>query len=291
MTEVRTVVHRMNDWLGRLMPESERMRRLVASLEQRYGDRTDPVDAAACADIERAAWAHSRHLLVSYEPDGTDPPDTESRGWPDVDPAEVRRRAGSVGEVRRMPGGACVLRVDDLDPVGAALPYVDAAFALARDCTHLVLDLRANGGGDTATVAAIAGWLLGDTAIHLADATFADRVRQWWTPDRPPGTALPAELPVSVLTSAKTFSNGEALAYHLQARKRVRVVGERTPGAADYITPIRLAPTVLGLLPEATTTDPTTGSNWEGTGVVPDLECPAADALTAALGVPVVRNR
>jgi hypothetical protein len=285
MTEIRTVVQRMNDWLGRLMPESDRMRRLVASLAERYGGRTDPVDAAACADIERTAWAHSRHLLLSYEPEGTDPPDTESPGWPDEDLAQSRRRTGAVSEVRRQPGGACVIRLDGLDPIASALPYVDAAFALARDSTHLVLDLRANGGGDTATLAAIAGWLLGDTATHVADATFKDRVRQWWTPDRPPGTALPGDLPVTVLTSAKTFSNGEALAYHLQARKRARVVGERTPGAADYVTPIRLAPTVLGLLPEATTTDPTTGTNWEGTGVVPERECPADGALTAALGL------
>jgi hypothetical protein len=283
-TEVRAVVRRMNDWLGRLMPPSERIGALTTSLAERFGDRTDPVDAAACAEIERAAWAHARHIELAYEPDGTDPPDTESPGWPEEDPAEVRRRAGSVSEVRRLPDGACLIRLDGLDPVAAALPYVDAAFQHARHATHLVLDLRAAGGGDTATLAVIAGWLLGDEATHVADATFRDRVRQWWTPDRPPGTALPADLPVSVLTGAKTFSNGEALAYHLQVRKRARVVGERTPGAADYVTPIRLAPTVLGLLPEATTTDPTTGTNWEGRGVVPDLECPAGDALPAALG-------
>jgi hypothetical protein len=283
MTDVRTVVRRMNGWLDRLMAPSDRIGALTAALAARFGDRTDPVDAAACAEIERAAWAHSRHLLLAYEPDGTDPPDTESPGWPDEDLAAARRRAGAVSEVHRLPDGACLIRVEGLEPVAAALPYVDAAFRHARDATHLVLDLRANGGGDTATLAVIAGWLLGDTATHVADATFHDRVRQWWTPDRPPGTALPGDLPVSVLTSAKTFSNGEALAYHLQMRKRARVVGETTPGAADYVTPIRLAPTVLGLLPEAVTTDPATGTNWEGCGVVPDRECPAADALAAAL--------
>jgi hypothetical protein len=284
MTDVRTVVRRVNGWLDRLMAPSDRIGALTAALAARFGDRTDPVDAAACAEIERAAWAHSRHLLLAYEPDGTDPPDTESPGWPDENLAAARRRAGAVSEVRRLPDGACLIRVDGLEPVAAALPYVDAAFRHARDATHLVLDLRVNGGGDTATLAVIAGWLLGEAATHVADATFRDRVRQWWTPDRPPGTALPGDLPVSVLTSARTFSNGEALAYHLQVRKRARVVGETTPGAADYVTPIRLAPTVLGLLPEATTTDPATGTNWEGRGVVPDLECPAADALAAALG-------
>jgi C-terminal processing protease CtpA/Prc len=94
---------------------------------------------------------------------------------------------------------------------------------------------------------------------------------------------------VSVLTSAATFSNGEALAYHLQARGRARVVGETTPGAADYVTPIRLAPTVLGLLPEAVTVDAVTGTNWEGRGVVPDVPCPAGRALDTALDRSVSR--
>lgn len=46
----------------------------------------------------------------------------------------------------------------------------------------------------------------------------------------------------------------------------------------------RPAPTVLGLLPEARVDDARTGTNWEAGGVRPDLECPAADALTVACG-------
>lgn len=61
------------------------------------------------------------------------------------------------------------------------------------------------------------------------------------------------------------------------------MIGEATPGAAHYVTPIRLAPVVFGLLPEAVTTDVTTGTNWEGRGVIPDLACPADEALGAAL--------
>jgi Peptidase family S41 len=274
MTDVRTVVRRINGWLGRLMPESDRIERLTASLEKEFGDRADPIDAAVCAEIERAAWAHSRHLMLAYEPDGTDPPDTESPGWPEEDLASVRRRAGGVSEVRRLPGGACLIRVDGLEPVAAALPYVDAAFQHARDATHLVLDLRANGGGDPATLTAIAGRLLGPEAQHLSDVVYRDRRRQWWTT---PGPALTQD--VAVLVSGNTYSSAEALVYHLQARGRVTVVGERTRGAADHITPIRLVPQVLAFVPEAYVVDAATGGNWEQTGVVPDVECTAAEAV------------
>jgi C-terminal processing protease CtpA/Prc len=144
-----------------------------------------------------------------------------------------------------------------------------------------VLDLRDNGGGDPATVAAIAGGLLGDDARHLSDVLYRSRRRQWWTTDRPPGSALTQ--PVAVLVGPRTYSSAEALAYHLQAHGRATVVGEPTRGAADHVTPVRLTRQVLGLLPEAEVRDAVTGGNWEGTGVLPDVVHPYADALTAAL--------
>ncbi|WP_430640823.1 S41 family peptidase [Couchioplanes caeruleus] len=69
----------------------------------------------------------------------------------------------------------------------------------------------------------MAGRLLGDDATHLSDVTYRDRVRQWWTPDLPAGTALTQ--PPAVLVSGHTYSSAEALAHHLQARGRAIVVG------------------------------------------------------------------
>jgi len=88
-----------------------------------------------------------------------------------------------------------------------------------------------------------------------------------------------------VLISGRTFSSGEALAYHLQSRGRARLVGERTPGAADHITPVRLTRDVRAMVPEAVVRDAVSGRNWEGTGVVPDVACDAAEALDVALEV------
>lgn len=265
-TTIGELTGRLIDWLERLMPDDRRRAALIDEL-QRFRGRTEPVTADACREIEQAAWAHSRHLALEFEPDGTDPADETSHGWPEPDPDAIRRRAASVTRVERQ-GTTAVIRVDDLDPVSVAKPYVDAAFTLARGAERIVLDLRDNGGGDPATLALIAGWLLGDEAQQLSEVVYQDRKRQWWTPDRPRGSALTQ--PATVLVSHRTFSSGEALAYHLQARGRVSVAGERTPGAADHITPIRLAPTVRAFLPEAYVVDSVTGTNWEGTGVIPD---------------------
>ena len=281
--DVTDLVTRVTGWLSRLMPDEPRRERLIAALHAAAADR--PVTADECARLERVAWAHSRHLELHFDPAGAATPDEEPPGWPAADPAAVRSRAAGVSEVRRLGDGTCLIALDGLDPWAVAGPYVDAAFALARCARRIVLDLRANGGGDPATVAGVAGRMLGDAATQLSEVVYRDRRRQWWTADRPAGTALTQD--VAVLVGRRTYSSGEALAYHLRVRGRVTVVGETTPGAADHVTPIQLTPKVRGVLPEAYVRDVHTGGNWEGTGVVPDLACPADEALAAALARPV----
>jgi C-terminal processing protease CtpA/Prc len=87
---------------------------------------------------------------------------------------------------------------------------------------------------------------------------------------------------VSVVVGERTFSSGEGLAYHLQSRRRARIVGQRTPGAADHITPVNLTGHVRALMPEGYVRDAVSGGNWERTGVVPDVSCEPADALAVA---------
>jgi hypothetical protein len=279
----RALASDLGAWIDRLFPDTDRGEALKRALVERFGDDTRTVTGELCAEVEAVAHDFSRHFALEYVADGTLVPDTEPPGWPPQDPGEVRLRAGSVGEVRRRPDGVGVLALDGLDSVHIAAPYLEAAFALLRGCRGLVLDLRRNGGGDPGTVTLVLDWLLGGEPAHISDVIYRDRTRQWWTTGRLADDALPRETPVAVLVSERTFSSGEALAYHLQSRRRARVVGQRTPGAADHITPVRLGSHVRAFLPEARVRDAVTGTNWERTGVVPDVACEPAEALDAAV--------
>jgi hypothetical protein len=283
MTTAAGLTSGLCSWLDRLFPDRERGERLQAALRDRFGDDARAVDAALCAEIEAAAHAFSRHFELQHVADGSLVPDRDPPGWPPQDPGEVALRAGSVGAVRRLPGGIGVLALDSLDGVHLAAPYLEAAFALLRGARGVVLDLRRNGGGDPGTVALVLDWLLGERPTHISDVIYRDRTRQWWTTGRLGELALPAGTPVAALVSRRTFSSGEALAYHVQSRARARLYGERTPGAADHITPVNVTSDVRAMVPEAVVRDAVSGGNWEGTGVVPDVPCDAAGALDAAV--------
>ncbi len=277
------LVSALRPWIDRLFPDTGRAERLVRALDERFGDDARPVTDELCREVEAVAHEFSRHLALEFAADGSLIPDTEPPGWPPQDPREVRLRAGSVGQVARRPDGVGVLALDGLDAVYLAAPYLEAAFALLRDARGVVVDLRRNGGGDPGTATLVLDWLLGGEPTHISDVIYRDRTRQWWTTGRLADRAPPRGTPVSVLVGEGTFSSGEALAYHLQSQGRARLVGGRTPGAADHITPVVVSRHVRALLPEARVVDAVTGTNWEGTGVVPDIPCAPAEALDAAI--------
>ena len=267
-------------WIDRLFPDADRGERLKQALRERFADDDRAVTDELCREVEAVAHEFSRHFELVYVADGSIVGD-KPPGWPPHAP-EVELRAGSVGEVVRRPGGAGVLALDGLDPVALAAPYLEAAFALLRGARGVVLDLRRNRGGDPGTLTLVLDWLLGGEPTHVSDVVYRDRTRQWWTTGRL-AHPVPRETRVSVLVSERTFSSGEALAYHLQSQGRATVVGQRTPGAADHITPVRLSGHVRALMPEARVRDAVTGANWEGTGVLPDVPCEPAGALDAAI--------
>ena len=92
-------------------------------------------------------------------------------------------------------------------------------------------------------------------------------------------------MPLAVLVSSRTFSGGEELAFNLQELGRAIVIGQKTRGGAHPRIGVRIHPEVELALPVACPRSPRTGGNWEGTGVIPDIEVLAEAALERALVV------
>jgi C-terminal processing protease CtpA/Prc len=146
----------------------------------------------------------------------------------------------------------------------------------------VIFDLRQNGGGHPAMVTLIASYLF-DKPTHLIDIynRKENTTTQNWTLSYLPGPRLPKQ-PAFVLTSKRTFSGAEEFAFDLKNQKRATIVGETTGGGAHPVSGHMVADYFTIGVPFAKSLDPVTKTNWEGTGVEPDVKVPAADALATA---------
>lgn len=196
------------------------------------------------------------------------------------------RLAHGLMTVRRLPGniGYLKLRYFAADAAGAAL--IDAALLMLKDTDALVLDLRENTGGGGESDTRLLG-NLSRTPIPMAviqwrepDGSFTTTARK---PTTPPGGPLYPDKPVFVLIAKRTFSAAEAVAYDLQAARRATIIGERSRGGGNPSNRgVALGAGLSAFIPNGRVTHPTTGTNWDGVGVIPDVETPPHEALTEA---------
>jgi C-terminal processing protease CtpA/Prc len=211
----------------------------------------------------------------------------EPRG-PADEPAATPPDAGAHANfgferVERMARNVGLIVVRGFHPAEAdgAAAAATAAMTLVAHTGAVLFDLRENTGGAPSMVTFLASFLF-DEPVHLN--TVAGRPgapeRQSWTYAHVPGPRFGG--PVLMLVSRATYGAAEGFAYHLQARARARVVGERTRGLGRIGSAHRVDPSFDVWISTARSVNPVTGTSWHGTGVVPDIEVPAGQALRAA---------
>jgi C-terminal processing protease CtpA/Prc len=87
---------------------------------------------------------------------------------------------------------------------------------------------------------------------------------------------------VFILAGPRTASAAESFTYDLQSLNRVQVVGKRTAGAAHPGGFVRVSEHFAVFIPNGRPVNPVTGTNWERTGVPPDVDVAVEEALTRA---------
>jgi hypothetical protein len=189
-----------------------------------------------------------------------------------------------IHRVERLDGNVGYLDVRRVPVPANAGPAISAAMELVAGTYALIIDLRRNGGGAPEGVVYWCSHLVEEQPpTHLNDIFRADtgETHQFWALPYVPGPRY-LDRPVYVLTSSRTFSGGEDFAYTLQALGRAQVIGETTGGGAHPTRPFGISAAVLIAIPFARSINPVTGTNWQGTGVVPDIAVPEAQAYDTA---------
>lgn len=198
------------------------------------------------------------------------------------------------GEVRRLEGNVAYIEITSFGaPAELVREEIQKTMSAAADASALILDLRRNPGGDPGTVALVSSYLFGDQRVHLNSlySRETNSTEDYFTNPAVQGTKFGITKPVYVLTSGGTFSAAEEFAYNLQSLKRAVIVGETTGGGAH---PGGAVPLPLGFsirVPSGRAINPITKTNWEGTGVTPNVPAAAGTALEVAHRLALAASR
>jgi hypothetical protein len=191
----------------------------------------DTASFIKAVNADLLATSRDKHLHLFLHDGGQAPADRADAGY-------------GVARAERLAGGVGLL---ELTGFGGEPAAVDAAMEKLRGSKALILDLRANGGGGRAAMHRLLGHLFPER-IELNGIAWRNcvnppeeqgrrcvqgphRIERQFT-DAPASPAFPTQ-PIYVLTSSRSFSAAEAVAYELKQRGRATIVGETTGGGGN----------------------------------------------------------
>ena len=284
---IDNVLKRLNDTY--VFPETAK--NMEAAIRERasrkeYDQITSARSFAETLTKDLQAVSKDKHLRVRYSHQPI--PERTERREPTAEEREEARRDYTwmnhgFNKVERLRGNIGYVEFWGFFDAELAADTVASTMNFVNGTDALIIDLRANGGGSPEMVALVSSYLFGPEPVHLNDLYWREgnRTEQFWTRKEVAGKRY-LNKDVYVLTSKRTFSGAEEFAYNLKNLKRATIIGETTGGGAHPGGTLRVHEHFNVFVPSGRAINPITKTNWEGTGVTPDVDVPAAQALLVA---------
>jgi retinol-binding protein 3 len=177
-----------------------------------------------------------------------------------------------------LPGNIGYLRWNGFSGfVEEATPTFDAAFRFVANCQALIIDMRYNGGGAPSMVLHTQSYFF-DEQTRMNDVIDRnnDTVKRWTDPA---ASDFKLTMPVYILTSRFTFSGAEDFTYGLQQVHRATIVGDTTGGGAHPTREFSIGQGFVLSVPTHRSPNIVSGTDWEGTGVRPEVAVSSKQAL------------
>jgi len=196
---------------------------------------------------------------------------------------EMKRENFGFQEIKILEGNIGYLDLRSfMDPKFAGETAI-AAMNFLSNADALIVDLRQNGGGSPAMIQLITSYFFSSEPVHLNNFYFrpTNENTQTWTLPYVPGKRRP-DIDLYLLTSSYTFSAAEEFCYNLKNLKRATLIGETTGGGAHPTGSVIATDKFYVRVPKGRAINPITNTNWEGTGVTPDIKVSSDQALKTA---------
>jgi hypothetical protein len=235
---------------------------LIAKLDSEAGTQryntTDPNAFATRITEDMLSVAHDGHLYLTYDPVEyaalLAPPKSDA-GMDGYYRAIAIRQNSGLTEMKILPGNIRYLKLSAFDfTQGITTTAYDDAGRFLHGGDAVIIDLRGNGGGDS------------DAADYFGKSLLDPN----------------AGKPIYILVDGHVASAAEAVSYGAKAAKEAIIVGSTTYGAANNNKKVPISPAFVLSVSYNRPINPITKTNWEGTGVVPDIVVPGSTALSVA---------
>jgi len=284
---IETVLKNLND--SYVFPEVAK--KMEADIRKRvqnneYDKISSANEFAAKLTEDLQSVSHDKHLRVRYS--AAPLPVRQKRNEPtEQEKKDFERtlRINNYGfvKVENMRGNIGYVDFRGFTDPELGAETVAAVMNFVNNSDALIFDLRQNGGGDPAMVALICSYLFGDKPVHLNDLYWREgnKTDEFWTKPTVLGKKF-LDKDVYILTSNRTFSGAEEFSNNLKILKRATIVGETTGGGANPGNVFRVNEHFGVFIPTGRAINPVTKTNWEGTGVEPDVKVPQEQALKTA---------
>ncbi|KAG7275589.1 hypothetical protein CRUP_030623 [Coryphaenoides rupestris] len=240
---------------------------------------------------ESQAISEDPRLIIRLEEDQfafADNNDSEDEKVPD-DSVFLGTLADALFKVEILADNTGYLRFDvffDSSLVPELMEHMDkTVWEPLKDTENLIIDLRYNTGGSSASLSYILSYLHDGMQKHHFFTIF-DRIQNTTIEyDTLPGITGPSygsKRGVYVLTSYYTASVGEEFAYLMQSLHRGTVIGEITSGTLMHSKTFQVEDTGIAITVPFINFIDNNGEFWLGGGVVPDAIVLAEDAVDHA---------
>ena len=262
----------------------------------KYDDVTDFQDFAKVLSEDLVAITKDKHFKVQYSPEllksrrerarrQEDPQDAEEEEEEVIDWNEWYARQDNFGftKVEILNGNIGYMKMNFWQPFSWVKSTIDATMGFLTNTDALIIDLRENQGGYSPT----------DT--YLGSYFFDAQPKLWMSSyNRPSGETSSdstfqelggtryLDKPVYILVGEQTFSLAESFAYSMKHFGRATIIGQTTPGAAHGINFLAANDNFGVQVPVQYNIHPVTKTDWEGTGVRPDINTSPNEALKIA---------
>lgn len=270
---------RIIDKIAQILEEkyihAEVAREMVAILEKNREDYyvlSEPRLLTRRLNADLFAVSKDHHVKVLYTGPGVDPMSAFFTAESNYRFVKAETLTGNIG----------YLRMDEFSTHKEAIEVAEAALAFLANTDALIIDLRFNrgGSGDLATLM-LSYFFEKPTVINRYFYRWTGKSSHYMTHKKVEGRRLVGK-PLYVLTSKYTASAAEIFANTVKTFELGTLVGERTFGIANVADFAALENGFSLLFTHGEDKNPITGTNWQGTGITPDVACGLDEAPARA---------